>query len=162
MVLGFFVTLLRATSSSVPPTGPHTNSVDPSVHGTSQLSPRLKAVEPQAPAPTRSGRTGPEVSPRVLGTSGAGFRSVPPTGPPTVEPDSAHARPSRDDWLTLVRDRPACVLAAIVDDEFVPFSARRALEERGLFDLNSATYGITEAGFELLHTIGRVCGHRRT
>lgn len=58
--------------------------------------------------------------------------------------------PVQNYWIDLVRRDPAKVLATIDDGEYVPFSARRELEKRGLFDLNTATYGITPAGVELL------------
>jgi hypothetical protein len=64
--------------------------------------------------------------------------------------ESAFRQQNHDGWMTLVRDDPAKVLGVIAGGGYVPFSARRALEDRGLFDLNTETYGITPAGREAL------------
>lgn len=67
--------------------------------------------------------------------------------PPTQSDDD---RRPRESWAEQVERDPVSVLRLIDGGEYVPFSTRLALEMRGLFDMNSATYGITLAGRQML------------
>lgn len=65
----------------------------------------------------------------------------------------------RESWEQQVERDPAAVLRLVATGEYVPFSIRLELERRGLFDLNTETYGVTPAGTDLLRTTASLTTH---